>query len=84
VVEIQASYSRLSRSSKLRAPPLPGIDEERTAHENEVLRVVRGRMEIAGRMRDLTLDDCIGIAEAVGREMRGSKDGAMPCSMRLH
>jgi hypothetical protein len=36
--------ARLARFDKLPKPPLPEIDEEATAHTNEVLRAARERM----------------------------------------
>ena len=54
---------------KLPEPRLPEIDEERTARANEVLRVSRERVAVAGKVRDLTLDDCMQIAETVEAEM---------------
>jgi hypothetical protein len=46
------------------------------------MEVARERVEVVSKVRELTLDDCIEIAGAVGREMRRSKDAAMPSSMR--
>jgi hypothetical protein len=59
----------LARLAKLPQPPLPEIDEERTAHENEVLRVSRERVAVAGKVRDQTLEDCVKITEQVEAEM---------------
>lgn len=59
----------LARLPKLAEPPLPPIDEERTAVSKEVMRLSGERIEVAGKLKDLTLGDCVEIAEAVGREM---------------
>lgn len=57
---------------KLPEPPLPEIDEERTARANEVLRVSRELMWQAAETRELTLQDCVEIAAAVGTERAGA------------
>ena len=54
----------------------PEIDEAAAAHANEVLRVVRERVDEISETDDLTLDDCFAIAAAVGAEMQaGGTDG---------
>jgi hypothetical protein len=56
----------LARLPKLSPPPLPEINEEATAHSNEVLQLSRERMHKI----DLTqrLSDCVKIAAEVDAE----------------
>jgi hypothetical protein len=65
----------LARLPKLSPPSLPEIDEEKTARENEVLRVARERIAEISETDDLTLDDCIEIAAAVAAETDGTDGG---------
>jgi hypothetical protein len=62
----------LARLPKLPQPPLPEIDEELTAGANEVLQEARDRVAKLGKARDLTLDDCNDIVDAVAAEMDAS------------
>ena len=55
----------LARLPNLSPPPLPEIDEEKTARENEVLRIARERIAEASETSDLTLADCYDILAAV-------------------
>jgi hypothetical protein len=59
----------LARLPELPEPPLPEIDEVATAHANEVLRVARERVRQIGETTNLTLADCMEIAEQVEAEM---------------
>lgn len=69
----------LARLPKLHTPPLPEIDEERTARANAVTKIARARIAEAGKTRDLTLNDCVEIvAEVDAGWRRWAKWPALP------
>jgi hypothetical protein len=59
----------LARLPKLSQPPLPAIDEARTAHANTVLEEARARIAELGPESGLTLDGCYEILDEVTAEM---------------
>ena len=76
----------LTRLPNLPEPPLPEIDEERTAHANEVLRVSRELIAEAGKTRNLTLDDCYDVlaaVEAAAAEREGTDGRPKAASCRM-
>ena len=50
----------MARFDKLPKPPLTAIDEEGTAHTNEVLRAARERIFELDVTQKLTSADCVG------------------------
>ena len=73
----------MTRLDKLPKPPLPEIDEEATAHTNEVLRAARARMPEFDVTRKLTLADCVRIASEEVAEVGSDTLTSLPqvCAM---